>query len=122
MPAAVRASGALGNPPPSVTSTLLRRSSGFVHHPAIGVHHPQENLQLLGLLALVMAGAARNAGTMRYRCGELTAAERARRELTAPVKTRLNGCSTGPAPNNGFLAMTRLSLTPRSMKVFMQQT
>jgi hypothetical protein len=54
-----------------------------------GVHR-QGGLQLPGLLALVAADVARSARTVRYHDGGgLTGAERARRELTAPLKTRL---------------------------------
>jgi hypothetical protein len=80
MPAAIGASGALGNPAPSLTSAVpgVVRDLFIISPP--GVHRLKKDLQLGGL-ALVTAGAARYAGTMRYPDGGgLTAAERARRE------------------------------------------
>jgi Homeodomain-like domain len=80
MPAATRASGALGNPAPFLTSARPRRSSGFVHHLATG-RSPPKKIFSCGGTGSGAAGAARYSGTMR--CpdgGGLTAAERARRE------------------------------------------
>jgi putative transposase len=80
MPAAIRASGAQEHPASSLTSAVL----GIVRYLFIisppGVHHLKKIFNCGGL-ALVTAGAARYAGTMRYPDGGgLTAAERARRE------------------------------------------
>jgi len=68
----------------------------------------------------VTVGAACYARTMRYPDGrELTAAERARRELAALVKVGLK-MQYRPGLNDGFPARTGLGLALGCMKFFMQ--
>jgi hypothetical protein len=51
MPAAIRASGALGNAAPSLTSACPPRSSWFVHHLATGRSPPRRRSSTAGLRA-----------------------------------------------------------------------
>jgi hypothetical protein len=109
MPAAIRASGAQEHPASSLTSARPRHSSVFVHHFATGCSPPKKIFNCGGL-ALLTAGAARYAGTMRYPDGGgLTAAERARRE-----RVRLAAAELIEAGTSDREAARRFRVSPMS--------
>jgi hypothetical protein len=71
MPAAIRASGALGNPASSLTSARPRRSSGFVHHLATG-RSPPKKIFSWGLALVTAPTAAELTGWLDQAAQTLT--------------------------------------------------